>query len=185
MPQIPVDVLSSAQSAGTNLVSFTTAASLLPSQAKCTIPADDWWIGRTLRITAAGRISNVVTAQPTFTLSVNLGATSVWSGGAMLCSTTAHTTVPWWFELLLTCRAVGATASLMGQGWFMSRAVLDSGATADSVTTGHPALLVPETTPAVGATFDSNAPLVLDFLAACSVSNASNAIQLEQYELVG
>jgi hypothetical protein len=39
MPQIPLDVLSAAQSAGTNLVSFTTAASLLPSQAKCTIPA--------------------------------------------------------------------------------------------------------------------------------------------------
>ncbi len=178
-------ILSTAQLAGTNLVSFTTAASILPAQAKLTIPADEWWLGRTLKIIAAGRISNVVTAQPTFTISVNFGATQVFTGGAMLCSTTAHTTVPWYLEILLTCRAVGATANLMGQGMFTSRAILDSGATADLITGGHPGLLVPETTPAVGSNFDSNASQVVDLLCACSTSNASNAIQLEQYELTG
>ncbi len=184
MPATPRDLLSSAQTAGTNLVSFTTAASILPAQAKHTIPADDWWIGRTLRISAQGRVSNVVTAAPTFTLSINLGATQVWSGGAMQCSTTVHTTVPWWFELLLTCRAVGATANLMGQGWLLSRAFQIGTAGPDNATLLCPVIL-PGTTPAVGSNFDSNASLQVDLLAACSVSNASNAIQLEQYELVG
>lgn len=184
MATYPHDVLSTAQLAGTNLASFTTAASILPAQAKYTVPADEWWLGRVLRIRASGRVSNVVTAAPTFTLSVNFGGTSVFSGGAMQCSTTAHTTVPWYFELQLTCRAVGATANLMGQGWLLSRAFQIGTAGADNATMLCP-LILPGTTPAVGSNFDSNASQQIDLLAACSTSNASNAIQLEQYELIG
>lgn len=178
-----VELLSSAQAAGTNLVSFTTSASLLPSQALTTIAPDDWAIGKSLRIQAAGRISNVVTAQPTFTFNVLFGATTVFTTGAILTSTTAHTTVPWWLDIMLTCRVVGASANLMGQATIASRAFLDAGATADITTTGHPILLAPETTPAVGSNYNSSASQQVDLQAACSVSNAANAIQLEQYWL--
>jgi hypothetical protein len=72
----------------------------------------------------------------------------------------------------------------MGQSVIFSRAFIDSGATADLVTTGHPALLAPETTPAVGAGFDTNVSNVSDLFVSCSVSAAGNAIQLQQYALL-
>ena len=182
------ECVSSAQVAGPNLVSFTTAVSLLPTPARHTIPGDDWFLGKAIRIRAAGRISNVVTAQPTFTFEFRLGPTSnivAWTSGAILTSTTAHTTVPWWLDIMLTCRALGSgtAGNMMGQGQAMSRAFIDTGATADLVTGGHPGLMVPETTPAVGTGFDTNISNITDLFCACSVSNAANAIQLEQYHL--
>ena len=183
-----MECLATAQAAGTNLVSFTTAASLLPSAARHTIPSDDWHVGKSLGIKAAGRISNVVTAQPTFTFELRLGPTAnivAFTTGALLTSTTAHTTVPWMLEAWLTCRSIGSgtAGTLIGQAQVTSRAFLDSGATANLVTTGHAVLLAPETTPAVGTGFDTNVANFVDLYAACSVSNAANAIQLEQYKL--
>jgi hypothetical protein len=152
------------------------------------INPDDWYEGRQLRIIAAGEVSNVVTSQPTFTFEFRLGPTSnivAWSSGAILTSTTAHTTVPWWLDVILTCRSLGAStsATLMGQGRTDSRAWLDAGATADITTLGHPTLLVPETTPAVGTGFDSTVTNVADLFVACSASNAANAIRVHQYAL--
>lgn len=173
---------------GTGLASFTTAASMLPAQARYTFPAGWFQVGRAIRVRAAGRVSNVVTAQPTFTVEFRLGPTAniaVFSGGAMLTSTTAHTNVPWSLEILLTCRAVGAStsANLMGQGMFISRAVLDAGATADATTVGHSELLIPETAPAVGTGFDSTVANLADLYVACSTSNAGNTWTCHQYVL--
>ena len=180
--------LASAQVDGPSRSTFTTAISILPAHARHNIDPDSWYIGRTLHIWASGRISNVVTAQPTFTFEVRSGPTSnivAWSSGAILTSTTAHTTVPWIFECYLTCRAIGdaALTTLWGQGSVLSRAFIDSGATADITTLGHPSLLVPETTPAIGTGFDCNVANIFDLFAACSVSNAANLIQLRQYVL--
>jgi hypothetical protein len=184
-----LECLASAQLAGTNLVSFTTAVTAIPSPARHTIPADDWDIGDQIIVEAAGRVSNVVTAQPTYTFQFMLGsvATPITAAttGAVLTSTTAHTTVPWYLRWVMTVRAVGSGTSgnLMHQGIIASRAFIDAGATADITTSGHPFLLAPETTPAVGTGFDTNIANVADFFIACSTSNASNAIQVEQYAL--
>lgn len=183
------ETLSTAQTAGPTLASFTTAVSCLPTPARRTIAPDDWELGKVLTVRASGQVSNVVTAQPTFTFQFMLGPTSniiAFTTGAILTSTTAHTTVPWWLEIDLTCRSLGSgtSATLMGQAWIASRAFLDAGATADITTTGHPMLLVPETTPAVGAGFDSNVAQIADLFVACSVSNAANAITLQQYRLI-
>ena len=183
-----IEMLSSAKVAGPSLASFTTAVTAIPSPARRTIPADDWDEGKILLVKAAGRISNVVTAQPSFTFQIMLGTVAVpiiaWTSGALVCSTTAHTTVPWFLEVMLTCRSLGSGTSgtLMGQGTVESRAFIDSTAVADSVQT-HSTLLVPETTPAVGTGFDTNIANVVDFFIACSVSNAANLIQVEQYAL--
>ena len=85
----------------------------------------------------------------------------------------------------MTVRAIGSgtTGNLMHQGIIASRAFIDAGATADITTSGHPFLLAPETTPAVGTGFDTNIANVADFFIACSTSNASNLIQVEQYAL--
>lgn len=178
-----VETLASMQVAGPTLASFTTAVSMLSPHAKRTIPADDWEIGKALLVRGSGQISNVVTAQPTFTFDFRLGSSVQWSSGAILTSTTAHTTVPFYFEVMVTCRAIGSTANCMTQGWVASRAFIDLGATADITTSGHPFLLAPETTPAVGSNFDSNTSLVADMFCACSASNAGNAVTLQQYWL--
>src|SRR4029453_436431 len=180
--------LAAARSDGSALASFTTAVTALPSHARFPMDPADWYEGRVLSIRWAGRIGNVVTSQPTFTFQFQLGPTSnitVFTTGAVLTSTTAHTTVPVWGEFLLACRALGAStsANLMGQGWVASRAFLDAGATADITTLGHPFLMAPETTPAVGTGFDSTVINVADFFVACSVSNPSNTFQLHQYVL--
>jgi len=184
-----LECLTSAKVAGTSLVSFTTAVTAIPSPARHTIPADDWDEGDIVVVEAAGRVSNVVTAQPTYTFQFMLGsvATPIIAAttGAVLTSTTAHTTVPWYLRWMMTVRAIGSGTSgnLMHQGIIASRAFIDAGATADITTSGHPFLLAPETTPAVGTGFDTNIANVADFFIACSTSNASNLIQVEQYAL--
>lgn len=177
-----VELLTTAQSAGPSSTAVGPAT-LLPGQALHTLAPDDWFIGKSLWIRASGRVSNVVTAQPTFTFNVLFGATTVFTTGAILTSTTVHTTLPWVLDVQLTCRAVGATANLMGQGIVASRAFLDLGATADITTSGHPFLLAPETAPAVGSNFNSNASQQVDLQYVLSTATAGNLIQLEQYWL--
>lgn len=182
-----VECVSSAQVAGPTLASFTTAVSCLPTQARYTIPSDEWFLGKALRVRAAGQISNVVTASPTFTFEFRLGPSSnivAFTTGALVTSTTAHTTLPWWLDIMMTCRSIGGGTSgtLMGQALVSSRAFVDvSGA--DVTTTGHPTLLAPETAPAVGTGFDTNVANIADLFVACQTSNAGNALTLQQYSL--
>jgi hypothetical protein len=183
------ETLSVAQTAGASLASFTTAVSMLPTPARHTLSPDFWEIGRALRITAAGYVGNVVTAQPTFTVDVRFGTIAVpiivFNMGAMLTSTTAHTTLPWMLDLIMTCRSIGSgtAATMIGQGTMTGRAFIDLGATADITTLGHPSLVVPETVPTVGTGFDSNNPQTVDLFVTCSVSNAANTWRCEQYHL--
>ena len=179
-----VETLSTQQGAGPTLATFTGPTSMLAPQAKYTFPSDFWYVGRSLYVRGTGQVSNVVTAQPTFLFDFRLGASVQWSSGAILTSTTAHTTLPFWFEIQMTCRAIGATANMMVQGWVASRAFIDLGATADATTIGHPWLLAPETAPAVGSNFDSNTALQADMQCTCGTSNAGNAITLQQYWLM-
>lgn len=183
-----VETVVTAQSAGTALSSFTTAVSALPTAARWKLPAGSINLGDMLKVEFAGQISNVVTAQPTFTFQFMLGPTSniiAFTTGAVTCSTTAHTSVPVMGEFTLTCRSVGngTTATLMGQGRLFSQAFVASGATADGAA-GHTMLMAPNTTPAVGTGFDSTVDNWADLFVACSVSNAGNAFTLQQYALM-
>jgi hypothetical protein len=181
------ETLISSQVDGPTLATFTTAVSMLPPAARLTLPPNYYSIGKVLRIKLAGRVSNIVTAQPTFTFSINhgtSGTTQVFNGGAMTCSTTAHTNVPFFAEILLTCRSIGSgtTATLMGQGVVHSQAFVVSGATADSANT-MTTLLIPNTAPAVGGGFDSTALNIVDVFAACGTSSGSNGLTVHQYFL--
>lgn len=170
-----------AQGDGTALSNSTTATSLLPAAAKVTIPANFFdFVGRWVKVTAHGRISNIVTTPGTLILDLRLGATVVFNGVAMQLSTTAHTSVPWWWDVFLTVRAIGSSANLMGQSRFFSQAASISGA---DPTTGHSFLMAPNSAPAVGSNFDSTAALVLDLFGKFSVADAANSITLHQYEV--
>lgn len=175
--------LITAQTAGANLTASTTPTSLIPTSAKYVLPANFFYIGKKIRILAQLQLGNIVTTPGTFTLDVRFGSTVVFNGGAMQLSSTAHTALPLWVQIDLTCRATGqtTTANLMGQGIAISQA-LSLTAVADSTTT--PAtLLIPNTTPAVGTGFDSTASQAVDFFGTFSLSNA-NAVTLQQYELI-
>lgn len=176
-----VQSLMAAQVDGSALSNSSSATSILPAQAKLTIPANLLdYVGRRLKISAQGRISNIVTTPGTLTLDLRLGGTVVFNGGAMQLSTTAHTTLPWWWDVELTLRVTGSSAQFMGQGRFMSQAASISGA---DPTTGHSLLLTPNTAPAVGTAFDATAAEQLDLFATFSIANSGNAITLHQYEV--
>lgn len=180
------ETLINSQVDGTALSASTSATSLLPGAAKVTLPPNFMSVGKLLRVTFAGRISNLVTTPGTLTIDLRMGPTSnivVFNGAAMQLSTTAHTNVPIWGEILLTCRAIGnsTNANLMGQGRITSQA-LSLTAVADSTTT--PAtLLAPNTAPAVGTGFDSTVAMVVDLFGTFSVNSASNSITIHQYVL--
>jgi hypothetical protein len=148
------ETLITAQVDGTALTNTTTATSILPAAAKLVLPANFMAIGKTLRVKASGRISTVVTSPGTLTLDVRFGSTVVANGGAMNLNTTAQTNATWLLEMLLTCRAIGASANLMWTGEWKSRAIVGSG-TAAAGSAGQ--VLLPDTAPAVGSNFDSTA----------------------------
>ncbi len=164
---------------GTALNTSITATSIIPPAARFTLPANYMDIGKTLRVTAQGRVSTFTSG--TLTLDYRMGPTSnivVFNGGAivMVVSVTNKT-----FELtaLLTCRAIGSatSANLMGIGRFVSAAV----GTADAA--NAKTVMLPDNTPAVGTGFDSTVAMVTDVFATWSVSNAANSIQVHNYVL--
>lgn len=169
--------------AGLNLTGSLTATSLLNPIDKYPMPQGFWYVGRKLRVTVTGQLGNIVTTPGTLTLDLRMGPTSniiVWNGGAMQLSTTAHTTLPFWLEVLLTCRAVGSGtgSNLIGQGRMTGQALMLT-AVADSATTPS-TLLLPNTTPTVGTGFDYGVAMILDLFGTFSLSNA-NAIQVQQF----
>lgn len=174
------------QAAGTLFNTYTTAKTVLNAQALLSIPPNWWYPGRMVKVTVLGGISNRVTGPDTTTFQVMggaTGATVMWTSGAVNLTTTAHTTIPFWLEVLLTCRAVGATANLMGQGQIQGIMFAQAASQADVTTAGISSLLLPNTAPAVGGNFDSTVTNIIDFYVAQSVSNAGNGIQVQQYKI--
>lgn len=180
-----VETLAEAQSDGT-AVTNTTPATLLPTHARATLPPNFFRNpGKAVRITASGRISNIVTTPGTLTLDVRMGPTSnivVFNGGAMALNVVAKTNVTWWLEVLLTCRAVGSgtSANLMGTAKFTSESVIGSPLPSAG---GSGVLLLPSSAPAVGTGFDSTVAMVVDLFATWSINNAGNTLTLHQYVL--
>lgn len=170
------------QAAGTLFNTYTTAKSVINPQALVSLPAGYWQIGKTMRIRVLGGISNIVTTPGTITLQVMLGSVVAFTTGAIQLNATAHTTLPFWLEVLLTCRASGSgtSANLMGIGTIHGMMPTVTAAQVDGANT-MATLMTPATAPAVGTGFDSTIANVLDFWAGFSISNAGNGIQVQQY----
>ena len=177
------EALVTAQVAGSSVSNTTTATTLLPSHANYTFPSYYFSIGKTLRITSIGQVSNVVTTPGTITLDFRLGAVVVFNGGAVQMSTTAHTTLPYWWDCVLTCRAIGAStsANFMGQSRLGGQ-MMSATAVADSTTT-HGWLLAPNAAPVVGSGFDSTATQKIDHFVTFSVTTSPTNITLQQFIL--
>jgi hypothetical protein len=170
-------VLIAAKVAGGGPSNTVTETSVLPAASKFTLPANLIVLGTILRITLIGQLSNVVTTPGTFTFAIKFGATAVFSTGAMTCSTTAHTSLPHWLDIFLTCRAEGTSANFMGQSKAAGIMCLLSGA---DLTT-HGTLLGPATAPAVGSNFDSTATQQMDLTLTTSVATSGTNYVGQQY----
>lgn len=170
---------------------YTTAKSIFgvdgtdeAAHCKYTLPANYFVRGKALNVRLMGNLSNIVTTPGTVTFQFMLGSVVAWTSGAINFSTTAHTTLPFWLDVELTCQVGGAgtQAKLMGQGMIISQCVSNTSA-ADSVNSSLPSLLLPNTTPAQGTGFDATASQKVDIFVGFSVSNAGNGVQARQYRL--
>ena len=174
------------QADGTALTASTTPTSILLAASKPQLYAGFWWIGKKIRVHAAGRVSNIITTPGTLTLDLRLGPADpptivVANGGAMSLNIVAKTNVPWRLTWDLTCRAIGngTLANLMHQGEWVSESVIGSGI---PTATGAGTHLLPNATPAVGTGFNSTVGLFMDLFATWSLSNA-NSILCHQFHV--
>lgn len=172
----------SSQVDGVAVANTTTETSLLPAQAKYTLPAGFLTdAGQTLRWRVMGRVSNVVTTPGTLTFRIKFGAAAVVASQALALNVAAKTNVTWILELDAALRgAPGTAASFMFSGSWQSESVIASPAAGAGGTSAH---IIPASAPAVGATFDSTAAQVIDLTAQWSVANAANSIQAHTYKL--
>jgi hypothetical protein len=158
-----VQVIASAYTDGPTLTAAATA-SCLPTYVPTTLPAGYWQIGRIWKLIASGRVSVVVTTPGTLRWDLRMGAVTVFDTLAMPGNIVAKVNVSWYLEVLLTCRSVGSgtSATLIGQGFFLSEANILVPLPATGP--GPGGQLVPyNTAPVVGTGFDSTAANALDF----------------------
>jgi len=165
---------------GTALTASTTRTSIIPAAAKWTAPANFFnFVGKTIRVTAKGRMSNVVTTPGTLTLDIGIGATNLFTSGAISLNTTAKTNVTFWFEAELVLRTLGnGTASnFMGIAQMSSESMLGTAANTYATTYN-----LPTTSPVVGGNFDAGTANVWDLFATWSLNNA-NSIQVHTFKI--
>jgi hypothetical protein len=170
--------LISAQVDGPTL-SAAAAATMLPASARFTFPANLLKVGDVFRVTAAGRISNVVTTPGTARFDFRVGAAVVWDSQAMALNAVAKTNVAWWLDLMLTVRAVGSgtNATIIGVGSWTSESVVGS----PLPSAGGAGTLITPAAPAVGTGFDSTVSNVFDMFFTQTV--ATGSLTLHEFKL--
>lgn len=167
------ETLVSSQVDGT-AITAASATSCIPTAAKITLPNNYFQIGRVINVKASGRISSVITTPGTARFDVRFGGNIVFDGLAILLDTVAaHTTVGWFLEILLTCRAIGngTSTNFFGQGYWTCEDILGVPATAPKgVLT---AMLPWNSAPAVGGGCDSTAANSIDLFFTQTVATGS------------
>lgn len=163
------------------------AASCIPVANRIILPTNYWTVGKQWFVRLAGRISCVVTTPGTARLDFRTGPSGTivaFDTGALNLNVVAKTTVPWLFEAMLTCRAVGnGTASnLFGLGEFTSEALVGSPLPSAG---GNGKILCPVGTPAVGTGFDNTASNAVDWFFTQTVATGSFTVhQYGVWELI-
>lgn len=173
------------RAAGTLFATYTTAKTVINPDALVTLPANFFVPGRMMRIGVTGAISNIVTTPGLMNFQVIVGGIAAFDTGNIQLNATAHTTLPFWLDILLTCRAIGngTAANLIGLANVTGRMfTLTAGQTDDAQ--GMQTILAPATAPAVGAGFNSTIANILDFFVGFTISNGGNGVQIHQYKAV-
>jgi hypothetical protein len=179
------ETLAVQRAAGGTFNTFTTAKTVINPDALWSMPANYLEIGKQLMVKVSGSISNIVTTPGTMNFQLKIGSVAAFDTGALQLNATAHTTLPFYLEFLLTCRAVGSgtSANLMGLAQASGKMFTATAGQTDSAQ-DMPTLLAPATAPAVGTGFDSTIANTVDLWAGFSISNIGNQIQVQQYSLI-
>jgi hypothetical protein len=175
---------SPSQAQGPNLTASNTRTTIMPTTAKQTVPTQFFdRPGKQIRFLVNGRLSNIITTPGTLTLDITFAAVQVWNSGAIQLSAVAHTTLPFWLEVLMTCRTIGAStvATVMSAGLMCSQCIIPAIGVVDAGS--HNTLIVPNVTPVVSSGFDSTILNAIDLFATFSLNNA-NAIAVEQFSIL-
>lgn len=162
-----------ATSDGATLTAAATT-SCIPTNLLTTVQAGYWQVGKTWKVTSAGRVSCAVTTPGTFRLDMRMGSVTVFDTLAIPLNIVVQSTVPWSAEFILTCRAAGSgtTAQLFGQGVVRSTAFLNVPAVATGPWGG--VITVPyNTAPVLGTGFDSTIANAFDFRFTQTVATGS------------
>jgi hypothetical protein len=159
-------------------------ASCIPVANRIVLPNSYFYIGKAIKILMNGRISCAVTTPGTARFDITMGAagtTIIFDTLALNLNIVAKTTVPWFLEVLLVCRAVGTgtTTTFFPRGQFTSEAVVGAPLPAAG---GNGSLLVPVGTPAVGAGMDNTAPSALDVFFTQTVATGSLTVHNYQVD---
>lgn len=170
--------------AGSAFATFTTAKTVIPPTNLITLPANWFALGRSLRLEVRGAISNIVTTPGLINFQVKIGSAVAFDTGNIQLNATAHTTLPFWLDILLTCRAIGSgtSANLMGLAKATGVMFTSTAAQTDGANT-MTSVLAPAVAPVVGAGFDSTIANLIDFFAGFTISNAANLVRIDQYIL--
>jgi hypothetical protein len=144
-----------------------------------TFPSNYFYVNKRLRVTAIMAISNVITAQPYFTFTLQFGSILIWTSGNVTTNSTAHTSIPSKLVVELRCATVGlgTAATFMGVG-LLTGFMWTGAATADGA---GGALCLPASIPAAGSGWDSTIANTLDFYVACQTNAVGNGCQLFEY----
>jgi hypothetical protein len=123
-----------AKTSVTTLSSWTTAATIIGAAntgvGTLTIPANSLAVGDTIRIMLRGVYSHTSTAT-TFTLSMTLGGTQVFTTGAVATASGTVTSLPWYAHMDLVCIATGSSNTILSGCFFQG---YDFGGASGSVT---------------------------------------------------
>jgi len=177
------ETLIAAQVDGAPYTTSTTPTSLLNAGSVFTLPANFFaFVGKTIRITAAGRMTTVITTPGTLTLDFRLGATAVITTGAMTQNIVVKTNLPWFYQVTATLRAIGASANFMPSGFILGEGFLNVATQAVGPGPGGFVLPFIPNIPVVGSNFNSAASQTVDFFATYGTSNACS-ITLHQFML--
>lgn len=171
---------------GTLFNTYTTAKSVINAQAVATIPSGGFLqIGDQLRFTIAGAISNIITTPGLMNFQVKMGPTAnivVFDTGNIQLNATAHTTLPFWLDILLRLDSEGSGTAAQFMGQAFANGIMftrTAGQTDDAQ--GMQSILAPATLPTLGTGFDSTIANLLDLWAGFTISNAGNGVQIQQY----
>jgi hypothetical protein len=153
-----------------------TPTSIIPTQAKYVLPAGFAnTLGKTFRVTAKGRISNIATTPGTLAVQVQFGGVGIWAPAAVALNTTVKTNVTWWLETEIVVRTTGTAATLLGIGQLTTESL--AGAVAGNTLSVN----LPASAPVVGSAVDLTTALSIDLLATFSLTG--NSLTAHTYKL--
>lgn len=181
------EVLFSSVATGTQLNTFTAEDNLQKTLPYVIIPAGFFFnngaTGKALRVKACGRLGT--TGTPTFTFTSRLLTSPTWSAAgigfssAPITAGSGVTLAPWFLNLEITLRALGAgpasTIAVMGE--VRAGTAFAAGGGIYSIPAANTAF--------TATTFDASVTNYLFLSAACGTSNAANLIQLEMLKVYG